>query len=296
MVSAGPALNPASVRLSAALSYRMHRVPWVPIAIIVLTVAVAILAPALVSKSPYSPSLPNRLMPPMWLPGGNPDYPLGTDSLGRDLLTRLVFGARVSLTLGLLALVAGGGVGLLIGLVSGYLGGTFDAVISRVIDGALAFPSVLIAMMFAVALGPSYETAVLAISLVLWARFARIIRGQVLSIRGLDYVLQARISGCSTGRVIAVHIFPNVLNTVTVLATLEVGWIILVEATLSFLGAGVPPPIPSWGQMVAEGRSFIGSAWWIALFPGTAIALVVLALNLFGDWLRDALDPTLRQL
>jgi peptide/nickel transport system permease protein len=181
-------------------------------------------------------------------------------------------------------------------MIAGYAGGRVDTCLMRVVDATLAFPIILFAILLVVILGGSLVTVVIAVALVLWARYARVIRGEVLSLRERDFVAQARIAGCSSGRIILVHIFPNVLNTLVVLLSLQVGWVIIVEASLSFLGAGVPPPTPTWGSMIAEGRDYIASAWWVSFFPGLAILVTVLAFNLCGDWLRDALDPTMRQM
>jgi peptide/nickel transport system permease protein len=186
--------------------------------------------------------------------------------------------------------------GSLIGLASGYFGGRFDGFVMRTADGMMAFPLILAALLLVAVIGPGVHTVVIATSLILWARFARLIRSEVLSVRERDFVKLARIAGASNLRIMMVHILPNVLNSAVVLLTLQLGFIIIVEATLSFLGAGVPPPTPTWGQMVAGGRTYIETAWWMSLFPGLAIAAVVLSFNLLGDWLRDHLDPKLRQL
>ena len=217
------------------------------------------------------------------------------DLLGRDLFSRLVYGARVSLTVAAFALLSGGLLGLAVGIIAGYLGGRVDSVLMRVVDATLTFPTILIALLLAVSLGAGLRTIVIAITVIIWARFARVVRGEVLGVRARDFVSLARVHGCSSPRIMLVHIVPNVMNTFMVLLTLHIGFVIIVEASLSFLGAGIPPPTPSWGQMVADGRSHIASAWWLAVMPGAAIMLVVLAFNLFGDWLRDWLDPRLRQ-
>lgn len=237
-----------------------------------------------------------RFTPPMWLDGGNPMYPLGTDNLGRDILSRMIVGVRASFIVTVAALAFGSVLGSLIGLASGYFGGRFDAIIMRTADGMMAFPLILAALLLVAVIGPGVFTVVIAASLILWARFARLIRSEVLSVRERDFVTLARVAGASNRRIMMVHILPNVLNSVVVLLTLQLGFVIIVEATLSFLGAGVPPPTPTWGQMVASGRTYIDTAWWMSLFPGLAIAIVVLSFNLLGDWLRDHLDPRLRQL
>ena len=274
----------------------MRNLPWISIIIIAAMLFAAVFAPVLTSHSPIDQSLPNKLLPPVWEEGGSDKHILGTDIFGRDVLTRLYYGARVSLIVTALALAVGGGVGLVIGIVSGYVGGRLDNLLMRIVDAALAFPTILFALLLAVTMGQGLQTIVIAISLLLWARFARVVRGEVLAVKQRDFIALAMVHGCSPARIMATHVLPNVLNTFMVLLTLHVGVVIVAEASLSFLGAGVPPPTPSWGLMVAEGRGKIASAWWLSLIPGIAITLVVLAFNLFGDWLRDRLDPKLRQL
>jgi peptide/nickel transport system permease protein len=273
----------------------LSRLPWAAAAIIVVLVVAAVFAPLLAPYPPTAQSLPDKLLPPAWQEGGGANHLLGTDTLGRDVLSRLLHGARVSLTVAMAALLAGGGVGLAVGIVSGYVGGRADSVLMRIVDATLTFPTILIALLLAVSLGAGLGTMVIAITVILWARFARVVRGEVLTVKTRDFVALARVHGCSGLRIMAVHILPNVMNTFMVLLSLHIGFVILVEASLSFLGAGIPPPTPSWGQMVADGRSHIAGAWWLSVLPGAAIMLVVLAFNLFGDWLRDWLDPRLRQ-
>jgi len=268
----------------------------IPLLILTIMVTAAILAEFLTPYSPTEISLANRLRPPFWEERGTLEHPLGTDPMGRDLLTRMIYGARVSLVVAALALLVGGGIGAALGLIAGYYGGRLDALVMRVADTTMAFPIILFAILFVVVLGGSLLTTVLAVALVLWARYARVIRGEVLSLRERDFIAQARIAGCSSTRIIVVHLFPNILNTLVVLLSLQVGWVIIVEASLSFLGAGIPPPTPTWGSMIAEGRDYIATAWWVSFFPGLAILATVLSFNLFGDWLRDALDPKLRQM
>jgi peptide/nickel transport system permease protein len=268
----------------------------IPLLILMVMVTTAILAEFLTPYSPTEISLANRLRPPFWEHGGTLEHPLGTDPMGRDLLTRMIYGARVSLVVAVLALLVGGGIGAALGLIAGYYGGRLDALVMRIADTTMAFPIILFAILFVVVLGGSMATTVFAVALVLWARYARVIRGEVLSLRERDFIAQARIAGCSSTRIIAIHLFPNILNTLVVLLSLQVGWVIIVEASLSFLGAGIPPPTPTWGSMIAEGRDYIATAWWVSFFPGLAILATVLSFNLFGDWLRDALDPTLRQM
>jgi len=279
----------------AAPRLDLARLPWPAFAIIVVLIVVALFAPLLAPHSPTEQSLPDKLLPPAWQQGGSAQHLLGTDLLGRDVLSRLIHGARVSLTVALAALLAGGGVGLVLGIVSGYVGGRVDSLIMRIVDATLTFPTILIALLLTVSLGQGLRTIVIAVTLIIWARFARVVRGEVLAVKARDFVDLARVHGCSHVRIMAVHIVPNVMNTFMVLLTLHIGFVIIVEASLSFLGAGIAPPTPSWGQMVADGRSHIAGAWWLSVVPGAAIMLVVLAFNLFGDWLRDWLDPRLRQ-
>jgi len=226
--------------------------------------------------------------------GGSWEYPLGTDKQGRDVLSRLMHGARISLAVSCLAILLGGILGTGLGMVAAFKGGLTDAILMRIVDIKLAFPSILLALTLVVAIGSGFSTVVIVIAMLLWARYARVVRGEALTIKERDFIDRARVSGASNLRIMLRHIFPNVFNTVIVLATLEVGHVIILEATLSFLGAGIPRPQPAWGLMAADGREVITSSWWIFLFPCLAIVLTVLSMNLLGDWLRDRLDPKLR--
>lgn len=267
-----------------------------PVFILVALVFVAVFAPWLAPHSPVQSDITVRLNPPAWMDGGDPRYLLGTDRFGRDILSRIIFGSRVSLIVSLLAIFLSGSIGTVVGLVSGYYGGWVDSALMRLTDIGLSIPMLLIAILLAVVLGPSFENVIVVIGLLLWPRYARQIRGETLSIKEQDFVATARVAGCSDWRIMWVHIFPNVVPTLLVLATLQVGFVILLEASLSFLGVGVPPPQPSWGSIVAEGRQYIATQWWISVLPGIAILLTVLSLNTFGDWVRDRLDPKLRQI
>jgi peptide/nickel transport system permease protein len=219
-----------------------------------------------------------------------------TDRLGRDMLARIIWGARVSLAAGVVTVLLASAFGAAVGLVAGYYGGRVDIALMRFTDATMSFPVILLALILAVTVGPSFTNVVVAIAVILWARYARVIRAQVLTLMQLDFIAQSRIAGAGGWRIITRHLFPNTLNTLVVLVTLQIGYVIIVEASLSFLGAGIPPPTPAWGSMIAEGREFVTSAWWVSGLPGIAILLVVLAFNLLGDWLRDTLDPKLRQL
>jgi peptide/nickel transport system permease protein len=275
----------------------MRKAPWIPILIITVMFAMAIFAPLLAPYSPIDQSLREKLLPPFWVDGGAMDHILGTDQFGRDVLSRLIYGARVSLLVALLALTAGGGVGLLIGILSGYIGGALDNLLMRLVDAAFTFPAILFALLLAVTMGQGLPTLVIAISLLLWASFARVIRSEVLTLRQRDFVALAKVRGCSSLRIMLTHILPNVMNTFMVLVTLNIGVVIIAEASLSFLGVGVPPPEPAWGSMLADGRSMLMVGdWWLTIFPGLGILLVVLATQLLGDWLRVRLDPQLRNM
>lgn len=266
-----------------------------PATIALIVIIVAVTAPWIAPRSYYEMTLPHKLRPPFWQQGGSLQYPLGTDSLGRDILSRMIGGARISLVASMLSILIGAVVGISIGVFSAYRGGVVDAVLMRVCDGFLSFPMILLALILAIATGPSMRTVVLAIGLVVWARYARVIRSEALSLKERDFVAYARMVRCSELRVLMRHLLPNLVGTILVLATLQIGWAIVVEASLSFIGAGIPPPQPSWGGMVAAGREYIGMAWWLTFFPGMAIAITVLAFNFLGDWLRDHLDPKLRE-
>jgi peptide/nickel transport system permease protein len=281
---------------AAAPAAAGRRLPWVPVGIIAVFVVAAVLAPWLSPADPEAQTLRARFRPPVWLEGGSWSHPLGTDRLGRDLLSRVLHGARVSLAAGVVTVLLSSAIGAAVGLVAGYYRGRVDAALMRVTDATMSFPVILLALILAVTVGPSFVNVVVAVAVILWARYARVIRGQVLTLMELDFIAQARIAGAGPLRIIGRHLLPNTFNTLMVLLTLQVGYVIIVEASLSFLGAGIPPPTPAWGSMIAEGRDFITTAWWVSFFPGLAILLVVLAFNLLGDWLRDTLDPRLRQL
>jgi len=267
-----------------------------PTAIIAMFVIFAVFAPQLAPYDPTQISLTQKLKPPFFVEGGSTAHLLGTDNLGRDVLSRLIWGARVSLIIATAVVVLSSVVGLAIGLAAGYIGGRTDSFLMRFADGSLAFPGILLALLFAISLGPGVVTVILALSILGWASYARIIRGEVLQMRKLDFIAQARVIGCSPARIMVTHLFPNVFNVWVVMITLQIGLVVLAEATLGFLGAGVPPPTPSWGSLVSDGRNFVDTAWWISFFPGLAIGLLVLSWNYLGDWLRDTLDPRLRQI
>jgi peptide/nickel transport system permease protein len=229
-------------------------------------------------------------------PGGDGSFLLGTDKLGRDILSRIIHGSRVSIIVAGIAIFFAGVIGTILGVTAGYFGGWVDGFIMRLVDVSLSIPIILMALVLVAALGASFKTIISVLVIFLWAQYARQTRGETLSIRVQDFIARAKVAGASDIRIMLRHIFPNVFNSLVVLATLQVGFVIILESTLSFLGAGIPRPTPAWGLMVADGRELIVVAWWVALFPGIAILLVVMSMNLLGDWLRDRLDPRLRQI
>jgi peptide/nickel transport system permease protein len=267
--------------------------PWITISVLVALVFVAIFGDFLAPHDMYDQDLAKRLLPPFWMEDGSTAYLLGTDALGRDILSRLIGGARTSLVVAVVGLFIGGGIGGTAGIVAGYFGGRIDSAIMRLADATLAFPIILFALLLSISMGSGLLSVVIAISIVLWARFARVVRSDVLVIRDMDYVKMAKISGASSARILWRHILPNVANTLTVLAGLQIGWVIILEATLSFLGAGISPPTPAWGSMTAEGREYLITNWWVTFMPGITIVITVVALTRLGDWLRDWLDPRL---
>jgi peptide/nickel transport system permease protein len=273
----------------------LRRLPIPQLIVIGLFVIMALFGQWLAPNDPYETNLQSRLLPPSWIEGGDARYFLGTDRLGRDVLSRIIVGALPSFIVALAALAFGSVLGSFIGMISAYLGGRVDAIIMRFADGTMSFPLILAALLLAAVIGPGGHTVVIAACIVLWARFARLIRSEVLSVKERDFIKLAQVAGASNWRIMITHILPNVLNSVVVLLTLQLGFVIILEATLSFLGAGIPPPTPTWGRMMASGRDYLEIAWWMSIFPGIAIAVVVLSFNLLGDWLRDHTDPRLRQ-
>ena len=259
---------------------------------------VAAFAPAI---APYDPTEPvpgaGIFDPPFWVEGANPAALLGTDFQGRDVLSRLLYGAQVSLIVGVMGTIVAGGIGTTLGILSGYLGGWVDQAIMRVTDAWLALPALVFAIFLATMVGPSMWNIIIILGAVYWTRYARVIRGEVLSLREREFVKLSEIAGASSARVILRHILPNVLNSAMVLASLTIGVVIIAEASLSFLGVGVPPPQPAWGSMLADGSSMLMVGdWWLTVLPGLCIMMVVLATQLMGDWLRIRLDPQLRNL
>ena len=287
-----------AARTRRAVAKAAREAPLVAVVILGALIVVALLADVL---APYDPTVPVKdaemFAPPFWMQGGSLATPLGTDFQGRDILSRLIYGARVSLIVGIMGTLVAGSIGTFMGILSGYAGGWVDQIIMRVTDAWLALPALVFAIFLAAMVGPSMWNIVAILGGVYWTRYARVIRGEVLTLREREFVKLAEIAGASRLRVIKKHILPNVLNTATVLASLTVGVVIIAEASLSFLGVGVPPPQPAWGLMLSEARpTLMAGQWWLTVFPGVCILLIVLATQLLGDWLRVRLDPQTRNL
>jgi peptide/nickel transport system permease protein len=259
--------------------------------IMIAIVLVALFAPLVAPHDPYEGELVNRLLPPAWMPGGSWTYLLGTDQIGRDTLSRLIYGAQVSLAAGFLAMVISVLIGVPLGILAGYSGKVADSIISTVINIMLTFPFVLLALTVISVLGPSFVNVILVLGIASWPVYARVIRAEVRKLKELDYVLASRTLGMSPFRIVAFHILPNTINSVIVLSTVQIARFIIAEAFLSFLGLGVQAPTASWGSMLGDSRQFMYDRWWLPTFPGLAIFVTTLAINLFGDSIRDWLDP-----
>jgi peptide/nickel transport system permease protein len=276
---------------------RVSGFPLIPVAILLVLALTAVFAEFLAPSDPQVGVLGDRFKPPAWQVGGSEKHLLGTDHLGRDVLSRLIFGARVSMIVGITAVLFAGALGTSLGIIAGYLGGWMDQIIMRVTDTWLALPALTFAIFLAAVFGPSEMNIVIVLAAVYWTRYARVIRGEVLSLKERDFVRLAIVAGCSKWTIMRRHILPNVLNSAIVLGTLMLGVVIVTEAALSFLGVGVPPPKPAWGLMLADGKKgMMAGYWWLTILPGSCIMLMVLSANLLGDWLRVKFDPQLRQL
>jgi peptide/nickel transport system permease protein len=270
--------------------------PIIPLVILAALVLSALLADVVAPHDPIKVELLNSFQPPFYQAGGSLEHPLGTDELGRDILSRLMHGGRVSLVLALSVTALGMLVGVPLGLVSGYVGGLTDSIIQRLVEAVLSLPTIMIALVAVFVLGQTYASIVLILTPFVAAELARMVRGDALAIRRTNYTLLARVAGASHMRIILRHILPNVAGTIIVVGTLQIGALILVESSLSFLGVGVPPPTPAWGLMIEGGREYVATKYWLSLFPGLAIVLTVLSINWIGDWLRNLLDPKLHRL
>lgn len=275
--------------------FRKNRLAVAGGVLLIIVIVSGLLAPWIAPHDPTVPSFRNRFAPPAWMEGGSWEHPLGTDQLGRDVLSRIIWGARASLKVGAVVIFFATIVGVFMGLISGYYGGWVDVVIQRFSDILLAFPYLVLAIALMAVMGPGFGNLILALVYKEWVTPARIVRGEVLAAKSAEYVEAARAVGAGDRHIMWREILPNTLSSVIVVATLRVAWVILMEASLSYLGLGVQPPEPAWGSMIAQGREYIFSSWWLAAFPGVAILITVLGINLLGEGLRDALDPRLRE-
>lgn len=262
---------------------------------ILLLILLALFSPFFAPHEPMAQDLLHRLRPPFWMEAGSLTHPLGTDHLGRDLLSQLIFGSRVSLIISLFAVFISGGIGSLLGLLAGYYGGHFEDMIMRLVDIQMSLPFILLALILLAVLGPGFLNIIIVLAITNWIYYARLIRSEVINLKGSEFVEAARALGASNPVILFRHIAPNVINSVIVLATLRIASMILLESALSFLGLGIQG-IPTWGMMLANGRHYLNNAWWLATFPGLSIFLTVLSVNLLGDWLRDVTDPHLKNL
>lgn len=284
---------PEVPQLSPRPGLKASDLPWVSLLMLALIGTAAATAPLIAPQGPNEVDLRNTFLPPVF-DGGTWSHPLGTDQLGRDILSRLIWGSRISLTVSFFAIVFAGVVGTVVGMAAGYLGGVVDFVVGRLIEATLAIPTILMALALATIFQPSMRSVVIVIVLILWSTYARQARAETLAIKERDFVTLARVAGLSDLRIVRTHVLPNILSTLIVLAAFQVGFVVLLESSLGFLGLGVPPPDPSWGSMVGDGKGVIQSAWWISVFPGLAILTFVMVFNLLGDWLQIKLNPRYR--
>lgn len=289
--------RPLAARLASKLfGRRGARLPILSLLTLTIVVLAAIAGPSLVPHDPNGLDLSKTFRPPFWAENGSIVHPLGTDNLGRDIFSRIVLGARVTAIVALYAIVFSGGIGATVGMVSGYFGGWVDAILMRLVDIQLSVPALALALVLAAVLGSGLNTVIIVIATTYWAWYARIIRGEILSLKERDFVALAKVAGCGPLLIFWRHLLPNIINTLFVLATLQIGQVIIFEASLSFLGLGIQMPNVSWGLMLADARGYISNAWWAITMPGIAIMITCLSANMTGDWLRDALDPRRRQL
>lgn len=275
-------------------SIRGKHYPVIPLCVLLAFVMTGILGPFLVLHDPRQVALDRINTPPFFQKGGSIAFPLGTDQLGRDIFSRALLGARASLVVAVAAILLAGALGVTAGVLAGYLGRPLDDILMRLTDSQLSIPIILLAIIVIGIFGASFPTIVVVIAITAWPRYARLVRSETINVKEEDFVAFAKVAGGSNVRIMRKHILPNVLPSVIVLVTLEIPRVILLEAALSFLGLGIQPPTPSWGGMIAEGRAYLSSAWWLTTFPGIALLVTSLSANITGDWLRDALDPSLQ--
>ena len=287
----------SSHRTESFILFRVARqLPIIPIVLLLPVIICGLFGPLFYPHDPTTMNLSMSLRPPGWLAGGDWSYFLGTDNMGRDLLSRLIEGARISLMVAVFGVGIAGFFGVAMGMIAGYFEGKVDNVIMRIVDTQMSIPAILLIILLAAVLGGGLATIVISVSLVFWTTYARVIRGETLSLKQRDFVALAKVTGCKDRRILWKHIFPNLVNTVMVLATLQLGRAIIIEAGITFLGLGIQPPATAWGLIISDGRIYMSTAWWVPTFAGIAIMITVLGANLFGDWLRDKLDPRLRQI
>jgi len=284
-------------RLKTASRWSLFkRLPVIPALFLLPLVLFGIFGAFITPHDPYLIQPALKLAPPGWMDGGSWSYLLGTDHMGRDVLSRIIVGARSTLIVSLCGVAVAGFIGVLFGMIGGYSGGVIDNLLMRITDMQMAIPPILLALLLSAITHGGLTTIIVVIGVTFWAPYARVIRGETISYKQRDFVALARVAGCSSGRILVKHILPNIVSTITVLVTLQLGSAIMVESALTFLGVGLQPPAVAWGLMIADGRIYISTAWWIPTFAGLAIMITVLGANLMGDWLRDTLDPRLRQL
>ncbi|EHS54885.1 ABC transporter permease [Paenibacillus sp. Aloe-11] len=280
--------------LRRGLSYLFQsKTGFLGLIVLVIIVSISVAAPLIAPHDPAQTNIARKLLPPAWIAGGMTEFPLGTDSLGRDIWSRIVYGSRVSLIVGFCSVGISGAIGIILGLISGYYGRWVDAFIMRIVDAFLAIPTILFMMLFMLVLGQGLGTLIFVIGITGWVGYTRMVRSEVLSVRERDYVRAARVVGAEDFRIIRVHVLPNVISSFIIISTLSIGRVIISEAALSFLGLGIQSPAVSWGGMLSDGRQYLATSWWVATFPGIAITITVLAIIFVGDWLRDWLDPKL---
>jgi peptide/nickel transport system permease protein len=287
--------NPVTKRMKKqAFRLLKSKTGMLGIIIVFFVTLMAIFAPVLAPFDPAKTNVVSRLLPPFWMEGGTTEYLLGTDNLGRDILSRIIYGSRISLMVGIAAVIVAGAIGMILGLIAGYYGKIFDFIIMRTVDSILAIPTILFMLIVLAVLGPSIPTLILVLGGTSWVTYARMVRSETLSVKERDYVRSAKAIGAKDFRIITKYILPNVISSFIVIATLNVATIIILEASLSFLGLGIQPPDVSWGLMLSDGRQYIATSWWVATFPGLAITITVLGVIFLGDWLRDELDPKMK--
>jgi peptide/nickel transport system permease protein len=284
---------PGKTSLSVHFKFLSH-LPWVSIVLLAPMVIWGIFGPWLWPHDPTTSDLALALKPGFWAHGAGTDHLLGTDQFGRDLFSRIIEGARVALTISVLGVVLAAVIGVSAGLAAGYFAGIVDNVIMRIVDVAMSIPAILLTILFGAAFGPGVVTIIVAIVLTFASQYARVIRSETLSLKERGFVALAKVANCNHWRILSRHIFPNILATIVVIVTLQLGRAIILEAAITFIGLGVQPPGSAWGLMISEGKSFLTTAWWLPTFPGLAISITVMGANMLGDWLRDALDPRLR--